>query len=1827
MKTKLITLLLLTLTVFWQAKAQTHWCGFEDVLHEQQQKPQAFNDLRQQVAQQLRKFRQDQGLQNQPPCNGCISDRAGCFKTTYVIPVVIHVVHLSGDNTLGTGSNISQAQIDNAIDVLNSCFRNESNTASPATNTGIQFCLARVDPNGDPFSGVVRYSNSALSNFKKNQLKTLFGLGQYYDAQKYINIYVVNQILDTAGVNQGVLGTSTYPYNALKGVEGIVIDHKFFGNYNQIGSPLNSASLGYTLSHEMGHYLGLYHPFDFGCAGTTDNNCDIDGDMCCDVPAVSGINASCSNPINSCVGENYSGVDPDDQKQNYMDYSSETCKSTFTADQSTLMHFVLNKYRKGLIDPATTNSLNLNCCFLSPQWTGDEFLCHNGDSALYTALNLGTGKTYVWRIYKGNTLVRTITRTTYITNFVGLDTGIYNISLTVRYQGDSVSLMKRNYLKIVNCVNKIADNKSNWFFGEYAGLQFFQNGTYPDKNYFDQNRQFKNQTDPGEGTLSISDGSGNLLFYGGTGSVVDVSEDSFKIYDRLYRRMKGATPLAWANATQPAICMPLPDSANKYFVVTNTRKDYLSLSVIDLNKNTVTRGEVTSANRHINLPTALQGGGATFNEPLAAIEHCEENNYWLVSSIVRSPDYYLVVYKIDHTGATYHTHYAQSGNIIQTSMKFSPDGRWFAVNNDVYLFDRKNGTLTLAHSFTKDSTEVFSLTFSPDSRILYTHERTRLGSFDLYERIYQYDLTSSDPFTSRQRIQDFYTVTSFQIGPDNKVYVANFDNPNFVETIDKPNKLVSGADNACGYTPSSIKLNGGKTVSGLPQFVNAAPPEDVFPNFLVQVSECKTARFIVNQCCLANQVQWKFGDGATGTGLDTLHTYGAGDSFRVVMKFGIDSVVRYIKFKVNPNDKKIIGDTSVCDTAFYYKYFTSKYSGSLKYNWSATGNINSNLNNSEVKWTSNGTVKLVVFDTRTGCKDSSQMSVVIGQTIAGNRIDTSQIACDTAHLSNMTGSTPTGGTGTYTYQWYYKADGQNWKPISGGTTKNLMPFKSDSVFYYMRRVTSGSCASYSNIISKSTLINFKDIKVIHLYCESGLYPIRYSKNTSVTYQWQKSTDKTNWTNVGVANDSFVNVKRKKVSLTNDTVYYRRKLIYNGCELYSNTVIINPDVFIEPYKLKTFKTCSTYPVYMSIGVNTNRFAYLKYKWYKSPVGFSNLVYLGTSSKPEIYVSASSVSHNDNIYCHIVDEYCGDSVESGYYLINKGSLSAFTAGYTQWVDPYTSFTPNSGFLSYPGITNFLWWEKSTDNGVTWSKWLPVLPGFYTIPLVTPSDDGTIFRGVAHNNCPKDTAYYEKGSRIYLRVNNPNGQYWIKDSRRDIGNEPNWIDKDNYTHSFDLWAREPWDSGRRVWNWWEQSSVRCDTHNLIHAMVRNYGNSPLQAGKLRLYWTVNSLNEDWRVAWDGSQKFYNNTKKKWYPKGGRINNTPVELNNYAAQLQNHNDSVLVTYRWNEFIDTIPKPEWYYMLVNGDTVRSNYLGMCLLARITTDDNWPYGMGTIEDVNTSTTTHTGNLRNNVIYNRKIASNNYYLAYMKPPYHDENPWITFMSVSQRPDTPVTAREVKIRLDVSNDHFFNSGEVLLTMDDQLWPYFQGAGYPGTGFTVLGPNQIVINSANAEIGNFECPVDLEGMISLNFRYKPGYGSTPDMAYYLFTLSEWLDDTVRTGAMHYGLEAPTDHEPGGGGEGKPIQLKTSNPENPNTKFSVRPNPFNQYLDVEYQTLPMAKVKIQLFDATGKLVKDICDCKADAKGSIKVRTTTANLTAGTYIVKLWENGVLLHEKVIKNN
>ncbi|MDP1725158.1 MAG: M43 family zinc metalloprotease [Bacteroidota bacterium] len=285
-------------------------------------------------------------------------EKANQIAATYVnlqkkgviryFPVVFHVIHKWGME------NISQAQLNDAIRVLNEDFRKAAGTKGGSSTDPLsidmeyEFRLAQFDPNGQPTNGVNRIYSTGTDN-AQDQQKAL----SYWDSKKYFNVWIVNTIYN--GGSGTILGYAQFPFqiNQYGSTDGVMLRADQAGVID-LGSTGQS---GRTLTHEAGHWVGLYHPFQGGCVGNTPSNCSSQGDQVCDTPPVSTSTNGCPGTRNSCTNDS---PDLPDQIRNYMDYADGNCMNIYTPGQKTRSSSLLNSYRSIAFSAANLSAIGLN---------------------------------------------------------------------------------------------------------------------------------------------------------------------------------------------------------------------------------------------------------------------------------------------------------------------------------------------------------------------------------------------------------------------------------------------------------------------------------------------------------------------------------------------------------------------------------------------------------------------------------------------------------------------------------------------------------------------------------------------------------------------------------------------------------------------------------------------------------------------------------------------------------------------------------------------------------------------------------------------------------------------------------------------------------------------------------------------------------------------------------------------------------------------------------------------------------------------------------------------------------------------------------------------------------------------------------------------------------------------------------------------------------------------------------------------------------------------------------------------------------------------------
>lgn len=295
------------------------------------------------------------------------------------IPVVVHVIH-SGQN-VGTAPNITDNQVLSQITVMNNDFRRIAGTPGFNTNlvgadTQIQFALAKVDPNGNPTNGIDRV-NLCQDYWSQDHIDDVVKPNTIWDPNQYMNMWSVDF------ANSGLLGYAQFPSSSglqgmpanggLANTDGVVAGFSTFGSsdYNDgsfiLGAPYDK---GRTMTHEVGHFLGLNHIWGDSACGN---------DYCADTPTAHDANYVCNPTIASCDNPAiYEMV------QNYMDYTNDTCMNVYTNDQKTRITTVMNNSPRRMQLKTSTKDIAI------PLFANDAELKVDGSCTIGIS-NCGTG--------------------------------------------------------------------------------------------------------------------------------------------------------------------------------------------------------------------------------------------------------------------------------------------------------------------------------------------------------------------------------------------------------------------------------------------------------------------------------------------------------------------------------------------------------------------------------------------------------------------------------------------------------------------------------------------------------------------------------------------------------------------------------------------------------------------------------------------------------------------------------------------------------------------------------------------------------------------------------------------------------------------------------------------------------------------------------------------------------------------------------------------------------------------------------------------------------------------------------------------------------------------------------------------------------------------------------------------------------------------------------------------------------------------------------------------------------------------------------------------
>lgn len=292
---KPINLLIVLLFFSFISKAQEQQCAF-DVIRQQQRQNSNFVELERRAEEKIKSAIQSPDFYSRSTAGSVIT-----------IPVVVHVLHLG--EAVGSGTNISDAQIQSSIDNLNDYYRGQIPT-SPI-DFEIEFVLAQSDPSCNATTGINRIDASGVPGYLSDGVSfegagaeegVLKDLSRWPETD-YFNIWIVTEIDGNNG-GFGYQGYANFYYGSA--YEGSVMMYSVFG-YDPTNAnpswPLHSARDNGTVVHEAGHYFHLFHTFQGDDGGGTcpgDNVVGTDSDGCADTVPHKRETSTCP-AINSCT--------------------------------------------------------------------------------------------------------------------------------------------------------------------------------------------------------------------------------------------------------------------------------------------------------------------------------------------------------------------------------------------------------------------------------------------------------------------------------------------------------------------------------------------------------------------------------------------------------------------------------------------------------------------------------------------------------------------------------------------------------------------------------------------------------------------------------------------------------------------------------------------------------------------------------------------------------------------------------------------------------------------------------------------------------------------------------------------------------------------------------------------------------------------------------------------------------------------------------------------------------------------------------------------------------------------------------------------------------------------------------------------------------------------------------------------------------------------------------------------------------------------------------------------------------------------------------------
>lgn len=421
-----------------------------------------------------------------------------------------------------------------------------------------------------------------------------------------------------------------------------------------------------------------------------------------------------------------------------------------------------------------------------------------------------------------------------------------------------------------------------WYFGLNAGISF---STAP------PTALTNGVLNTDEGCAVICDNNGQLLFY----------TDGITVYNKNHVAMSNGSGLYGDfSSTQSAIIVPLPGSNHLYYIFTLDAFAGIygiCYSIVDITLN-AGFGDVTLKNQTILTPAS---------EKITVVKHSNNTDFWVVVhgwGNNQFHSYLLSSSGLNLTPVTtaIGTSYAGGGGINNAAnaigyMKVNNAGNMIAVAicvddvRELLQFDKSTGVLSnpivISDPDANTTSRAYAMEFSPDNHYLYVK--------NFYSHnVYQYDVSTynqtliqnSKTLVGTVSGASIYFTGAMQLGPDNKIYIAQYDTSTLA-VINFPNNPAG----TCGLVNNAISLNGRNGKLGLPCLVNTSFINN--PIYIIS-NGCynNVYSFSLSDTTNISTVSWNFGDPASGTN-NTSILHSPTHQFSSNGSFGITAIVNY----------------------------------------------------------------------------------------------------------------------------------------------------------------------------------------------------------------------------------------------------------------------------------------------------------------------------------------------------------------------------------------------------------------------------------------------------------------------------------------------------------------------------------------------------------------------------------------------------------------------------------------------------------------------------------------------------------------------------------------------------------------------------------------------------------------------------------------------------------------------------------------------------------------------------------------------------------------------